>query len=74
MWHNIYMEDPSFISIVAEGIIYVSLLVGTIYTLIVSYHWFQYGSSRKTSTTALIIFLSGSGLLFLGLVTSFYLF
>ena len=46
-------------------IFYVLLLVFTIHALVVSYHWFTYGDSKKISTTALIIYLSGGLILFL---------
>ena len=62
------MNDPLISDVfnnIFELIFYVLLLVFTIHTLVISYHWFTYGDSKKISTTALIIYLSGGVVLFL---------
>lgn len=60
-----------FVTTLAEGMIYLTLLVYCIATLIYGYHWFNYGVNKKTSTTAMIIFLAGAAVMGLGLVITF---
>ena len=60
--------------VLAQLAIYVVLLIGTVYSVVIGYHYFQYGSSKKTSTTALVVFLIGAGLLLIGLMVSYSLF
>ena len=66
--HNsVIMTDPRILTVfnnIFELIFYVLLLVFTIHALIVSYHWFTYGDSKKISTTALTLYLIGGILLF----------
>lgn len=59
------------ILLIAELFIYISLLIFTIYSVILGYHWFNYGTSRSTSITAMIIFLTGAAGLFLTLVGAY---
>ena len=66
------MEVTSLFQYIALGVIYVSLLFTVIYILIVGYHWFQYGSSRATSMTAMLLFLAGAGTFILGMFTSYF--
>lgn len=63
------MSEP--ILLFAQLFIYISLLVFTIYTVILGYHWFSYGASAKTSTTAMAVFLIGAILLFISLVMTY---
>jgi TRAP-type C4-dicarboxylate transport system permease small subunit len=58
----------------AELLIYITLLVFTIYTIVLGYHFYSYGPSRHTSTLALIVFLSVSAVLFLGLIITYQYF
>ncbi len=50
-----------------EVLYFVLLLFFTIHAVILSYHWFTYGSSKHISMTALCIYLSGGALLLLTL-------
>ena len=62
------MTDPHILNIfnnIFELIFYVLLLIFVLHTLVVSYHWFTYGDSKKISTTALAIYLIGGAILFL---------
>ena len=68
------MESQNVLYIFAEGIIYLTMLGLAIYTLVLGYHWFSYGASRKTSMSAFVIFIAGSALLVLGLVMSYNFF
>lgn len=63
------MSEP--ILLFAQLFIYISLLVFTIYTVILGYHWFSYGASRKTSMSAMIVFLVGAAGLFITLVMAY---
>lgn len=56
-------QTEELIPILMEGFIYIALIAITIYTLIYSYHWFGYGTSKKVSTITLIIFLVGAAAL-----------
>lgn len=67
------MNTAALMSVIAEGVIYIALLVSTVYTVVFAYHWFQYGSKRSTSTTALLLFIAGT-VLCLGLMVSGYWF
>ena len=62
------MTDPLISNVfnnIFELAFYVLLLSFTIHALVVSYHWFTYGDSKRISTTALTIYLSGGVVLFL---------
>ena len=48
-----------------RGAFFFLLFVCLIYTLLLTYHWFTYGASHKTTMTALIIYLSGVAVCFL---------
>ncbi len=63
------MSEP--ILLIAKLLIYLSLLIFTIYTVVFGYHWFNYGTSRTTSLTAMIIFLTGAVGLFLTLIGAY---
>ena len=54
------MNTAALLSFLTEGVLYIALLVATVYTVIFAYHWFQYGSKRATSTTALLLFIAGA--------------
>jgi TRAP-type C4-dicarboxylate transport system permease small subunit len=58
------------IATLAEGVVYLALLTFTIYVVVYGYHWFQYGSSRRQSLTALTLFIVGGVVLLIGLVVS----
>jgi hypothetical protein len=59
------------ILLLAKLLIYISLLTFTIYTVIFGYHWFNFGTNRATSITAMVVFLSGAVALFLTLITAY---
>lgn len=52
-------------SLVFEGLFYLLMLVFVIHTLILAYHWFNYGTSRSSAFIALVIYLAGGLILFL---------
>lgn len=60
----------AFAELATQGIFYILLFVFAVHLLIVTYHWFSYGTSRTTGLTALIIYLAGSGLCFLIMLVS----
>ena len=41
-------------------VFYITLLVLLFYSLFLAYHWFSYGTSKKTSLISLVIFLAGT--------------
>ncbi len=61
------LDTFEMLSIGIQGMFYVLLLAFAIQTILLSYHWFKYGSSRSISLTALAIYLSGGAILFLTL-------
>lgn len=54
------MDASVLVSFLAEGIIYLALFISTVYAVVFAYHWFQYGSKRSTSTTALLLYIAGA--------------
>lgn len=58
-------QITDFSSVSLEIIFYTALLVFTIYTLMLTYHWFSYGTKHTLSMLSLAIFLLGSAPLFL---------
>ncbi len=64
------METSAIINF-AEIIIYLVILFVTLYAITLGYHWFNFGKSKTTSMTALIIYLTGSGIIVTGLITAF---
>lgn len=61
--------DPALleyrIDLILHGLFYLFLLVFTIHTVILGYHWFTYGRSRQVSMLALAVYLIGGAFLFL---------
>lgn len=55
------LVSPTLLSL----IFYVLLLAFTVHAVVLSYHWFTYGSSRSLSLTALAIYLCGGAILLL---------
>jgi uncharacterized protein YacL len=53
------------LNLVLHGIFFFLLLIFTIHTILLGYHWFTYGMKRHTSLLALCIYLSGGALFFL---------
>jgi len=55
------------IALGAEAAFYLLLLAFTIHAVILTYHWFKYGTERKRSTRALAIYLLGGAVLFISM-------
>lgn len=53
-----------FIEPVAGWAFFVLLFIFGVHALLLSYHWFTYGTDRQTSTAALATYLIGGALLF----------
>lgn len=53
-----------------ELILYFALFATTIYAIIFGYHWFSYGSSNRSSMTALAVFLVGAAVFLLSMLIS----
>lgn len=51
----------------AQGGFYILLLIFTIQTVFLAYHWFTFGSSKQMSLLALAIYLGGGAILFITL-------
>lgn len=51
-------------------IFYVVALIFTLYSVILAYHWYFYGTSKKISTLSLSIYLLGSAALFIAMSIS----
>jgi len=58
----------------AEGLFYMLLLIFSVHVLFLGYHWFNYGTKYRTAVLALAIYLSGGAVFFLTLVTTLSLF
>lgn len=58
----------AFIADLEELTIYIAILLMTLYGLVLGYHWFRFGSSKKMSTTAMMIYVGGSVVL-IGILT-----
>jgi hypothetical protein len=74
MWQNEPMEQGNTLNLFAEGMIYLITLILALYTVVLAYHWLNYGSNKKISVIALAIFVAGSAALVLGLVVSYNFF
>ncbi len=57
----------SYFQIGIEGLYYILLLIFTIHTIFLVFHWFTYGNDRRTSLIALAIYLVGGAILFVTL-------
>lgn len=55
----------NFIEISAEIFFYVLLLIFSIHSVILAYHWFSYGTSRATNLIMLAAYLGGGAIFFL---------
>ena len=53
-----------------EGLFYTLLLIFTIHSVFLGYHWFSYGTSRRISMIALATYLGGGATLFITLAFS----
>lgn len=51
LWHNSNME------IFLQGTFFLLLLVFTVYSSFMAYHWYAYGTSKKTATEVLALYL-----------------
>jgi len=65
------MESGNTLYAFAEVFIYLTTLLLAFYVLVLGYHWFNYGSNKKISVTALMIFVAGSTALAIGLITTY---
>ncbi len=64
------MDTETLLGIGTEGLFYVLLFLFVIHAIFLTYHWFTFGTSKKTSTLALAIYLGGGAVLFLTLSAS----
>jgi hypothetical protein len=64
---GIDISTSQLTSLGTEIAFYVLLLIFTINGLFLGYHWFNYGTKRKTATIALATYLIGGAALFLTL-------
>jgi len=53
-----------------HGLFYMATLIYTLFTTFTAYHWFTYGSSKKTSTLSLGIYLFVSAPLFIAMAAA----
>lgn len=53
-----------------ELILYLVILTLTLYGVALGYHWFTYGATRSTSMNAMIVYILGSLVLVLTMVTA----
>lgn len=51
----------------AQMLFYILLLVFVVQSIVLGYHWFTYGSSRRISLVALAVYLLGGAVLFVTL-------
>jgi hypothetical protein len=59
-------------SLLIELVFYILLAVFVLHATVLAYHWFGYGTSKRTATIALISYLAGGAALFLILLSSTY--
>lgn len=67
---NIRTHMQSLLPFVSELFFYLALPLVVGYAWMFGYHWYQYGTSKKHATEALIIFLVGAGVLLLVMFVS----
>ncbi len=64
------LTDNLNLPLLSHGIFYGLLLAFTLYGIFLAYHWYTFGTSKNTSTMALVIYLLGGAVLFLTLSIS----
>lgn len=56
-----------------ELFFYILLFFFTLHALFLGYHWFAFGTDRRTPMVALAVYLGGGAILFLTLATSLFI-
>jgi len=56
----------------ADMIFFVLLFFFSVHAFFLAYHWFTFGTDKKTSMVALATYLAGGAVLFLTLATSVF--
>ncbi len=51
-----------------------SIIILTLYGVVLGYHWYSYGEKKSSATTLMIIYISGSVLCIAGMALSLALF
>lgn len=59
------MPLETMITLLMRGTFFLLLFIAVIYTLLLGYHWFTYGSQKHTAMVALIVYLTGTSVCFL---------
>ena len=54
-------------SLFLRALFFFLLLIFTVYGVLLCYHWYTFGTSRRTSSVALAVYLCGGAVLFLTL-------
>lgn len=69
---SITMPDIALQLPTAFGLIFFTLLfVFTVYSWMLGYHWFSYGTSKTTSWRTLVVYLTGAGVLLIVMLLAF---
>jgi hypothetical protein len=66
------MALDSLFSSGLQVLFYIAMLSFVVYSIILAYHWFMYGSSKALSMLSLAVYLIGSAVFFIMMSTSLY--
>lgn len=67
------MNTSLLVPLIIESFLYLMVCVSILYGLVFGYHWYAYGTSTTTATTALVVYAVGSGVLFFLMLTTYFL-
>lgn len=75
LWHNSCYKPMALDSLLSSGLqvlFYIAMLSFVVYSIILAYHWFTYGSSKALSMLSLAVYLIGSAVFFMMMSTSLF--
>lgn len=63
------IQISTYIPTLIQGMFFFLLFLFTVYGVFLTYHWFTFGTSKRTSELALVVYLVGGAVLFLTLAS-----
>jgi len=66
---DIRVQAMTYLPTLIQGMFFVLLFIYSLYGVFLAYHWFTFGTSKRTSELALVVYLVGGAVLFLTLAS-----
>ena len=66
---DIQVQAITYLPTLIQGMFFFLLFLFTVYGVFLTYHWFTFGTSKRTSELALVVYLVGGAVLFLTLAS-----